>query len=203
MSAEDCRASRRAAARPQRPAGNPQGHKGAGCLQADCAGAALIRRRRASGPAGPRHRHLAPTTHRCLHEGLTVLADHAPDLSAAPERATAAGYTHLDSDGTVSRTDQVAAAGPDKTDPRSGKHKDHRGNVQVFAAPDGWPLWASPVRPGWRNRSIQSCHEVLCKQSPWMKITGSGAVMVAPALLVRVRRPGVAHRTANPGVAPG
>lgn len=55
----DCRASRDAAARPPRPAGNPQGHTGAGCLQAGRAGAALVRRRRASGPAGPRQRHLA------------------------------------------------------------------------------------------------------------------------------------------------
>ena len=30
----------------------------------------------------------------------------------------------------------------------SGKHKHHGGNVQVISAPDGWPLWVSPVRPG-------------------------------------------------------
>src|SRR3954447_23878026 len=30
----------------------------------------------------------------------------------------------------------------------SGKHAAHGGHVQVIAAPDGWPLWASPVRPG-------------------------------------------------------
>jgi hypothetical protein len=40
-----------------------------------------------------------PTTYRCPHEGRTVLADHAPDLSAVLERATAAGYTHLNLDG--------------------------------------------------------------------------------------------------------
>ncbi|MFD6325979.1 IS5/IS1182 family transposase, partial [Streptomyces sp. NPDC058442] len=34
-----------------------------------------------------------PTAYRYLHEGLTVLADHAPDLSTALERAAAAGYT--------------------------------------------------------------------------------------------------------------
>lgn len=31
---------------------------------------------------------------------------------------------------------------------RSGKHDNHGGNVQVVTAPDGWPLWTSPVRPG-------------------------------------------------------
>ena len=30
----------------------------------------------------------------------------------------------------------------------SGKHHHHGGNVQVVTAPDGWPLWTSPVRPG-------------------------------------------------------
>ena len=30
----------------------------------------------------------------------------------------------------------------------SGKHAAHGGNVQVIAAPDGWPIWTSPVRPG-------------------------------------------------------
>jgi hypothetical protein len=27
-------------------------------------------------------------------------------------------------------------------------HAAHGGNVQVIAAPDGWPLWTSGVRPG-------------------------------------------------------
>jgi hypothetical protein len=30
----------------------------------------------------------------------------------------------------------------------SGKHAAHGGNVQVVAAPDGWPIWTSGVRPG-------------------------------------------------------
>jgi hypothetical protein len=90
-----------------------------------------------------------PTAYRYLHEGLTTLADHAPDLSTALERAAAAGYTHLNLDGTVIRTDRVAAPGPNGADLWwSGKHKHHGGNVQVISAPDGWPLWVSPVRPG-------------------------------------------------------
>jgi hypothetical protein len=90
-----------------------------------------------------------PTAYRYLHEGLTVLADHAPDLSTALERAGAAGYTHLNLDGTVIRTDRVAAGGPNGADLWwLGKHKHHGGNVQVIAAPDGWPIWVSPVRPG-------------------------------------------------------
>ncbi|MDQ0748153.1 hypothetical protein QF034_002384 [Streptomyces africanus] len=90
-----------------------------------------------------------PTAYRYLHEGLTVLADHAPDLSTALDRAAAAGHTHLNLDGTVIRTDRVAAPGPNGADLWwSGKHKHHCGNVQVISAPDGWPIWVSPVRPG-------------------------------------------------------
>lgn len=57
-----------------------------------------------------------PTAFRYLHEGLTVLSAHAPDLSTTLERATVAGHTHLNLDGTVIRTDRVAAAGPNKAD---------------------------------------------------------------------------------------
>jgi hypothetical protein len=95
----------------------------------------------------------APTAYRYLHEGLTVLADHAPDVSTAPKRAAAAGYTHLNLDCSVIRTGRVAAPGPKGTNLWwSGKHKHHGGNVQGNSAPDGWPIWVSPVRPRPRRR---------------------------------------------------
>jgi DDE superfamily endonuclease len=53
------------------------------------------------------------------------------------------------------RTDRSKAAGPGvSADGRavdlwwSGQHHQHGGNVQVVTAPDGWPLWTLPVRPG-------------------------------------------------------
>ncbi len=96
-----------------------------------------------------------PITYPYLPEGLTVPADHAPDLSTALERAAAAGYTHLNLDGTVIRTDRLAAAGPNGADLWwSGKHKHDGGNVQVISAPDGWPLWVSSVRPGREHDTI-------------------------------------------------
>ncbi|MFD0508124.1 transposase family protein [Streptomyces chiangmaiensis] len=89
------------------------------------------------------------TAYRYLHEGPTVLAAGAPDLATALERAKAAGLTHLNLDGTVIRTDRVAAPRPNGADLWwSGKHKHHGGNVQVISAPDGWPIWVSQVRPG-------------------------------------------------------
>ena len=102
------------------------------------------------------------TTYRYLHEGLTVLAAGAPDLSTALERAKAAGLTHLNLDGTVIRTDRVAAPGPNNADLWwSGKHKHHGGNVQVISTPDGWPIWVSPVRPGREHDTTCARHHGL------------------------------------------
>ncbi|GGJ69995.1 hypothetical protein GCM10010121_095800 [Streptomyces brasiliensis] len=60
------------------------------------------------------------TAYRYLHEGLTVLAARAPDLATALERAKEAGLTHLNLDGTVIRTDRVAAPAPAPTEPTCG-----------------------------------------------------------------------------------
>jgi hypothetical protein len=94
------------------------------------------------------------TAYRYLHEGIDVLAAVAPGLHGALLAARAAGHTHVQLDGTLVRTDRSKAIGPTVRDGRtvdlwwSGKHHHHGGNVQVVTAPDGWPLWVSPVRPG-------------------------------------------------------
>jgi hypothetical protein len=97
------------------------------------------------------------TAYRYLHEAIDVLADRAPALRGALLAARAAGHSHLTVDGTLIRTDRCTAPGPtaraDRPQRRvdlwwSGKHAVHGGNVQVLAAPDGWPIWTSPVRPG-------------------------------------------------------
>jgi hypothetical protein len=70
-------------------------------------------------------------------------------LRGALLAARAAGHPHVTVDGTLVRTDRCHAPGPtaraDRPDRRvdlwwSGKHACHGGNVQVIAAPDGWPL---------------------------------------------------------------
>jgi DDE superfamily endonuclease len=97
------------------------------------------------------------TAYRYLHEGIDALAAAAPGLRGALLAARAAGHSHVTVDGTLIRTDRVRTPGPtvraDRSDRRvdlwwSGKHAAHGGNVQVIAAPDGWPLWTSGVRPG-------------------------------------------------------
>jgi DDE superfamily endonuclease len=97
------------------------------------------------------------TAYRYLHEGIDVLAAAAPGLRGALLAARAAGHAHVTVDGTLIRTDRCSVAGPtaraDRPERRvdlwwSGKHAAHGGNVQVIAAPDGWPIWTSGVRPG-------------------------------------------------------
>jgi hypothetical protein len=97
------------------------------------------------------------TAYRYLHEGIDALAVAAPGLRGALLAARAAGHSHVTVDGTLIRTDRCSAPGPtargDRSEQRvdlwwSGKHACHGGNVQVIAAPDGWPIWTSGVRPG-------------------------------------------------------
>jgi DDE superfamily endonuclease len=90
------------------------------------------------------------STYRYLHEAIDVLAAAAPTLHGALLAARLAGHTHVNLDGTLIRTDRSKAIGPTAGVDLwwSGKHQHHGGNVQVVTAPDGWPLWTSPVRPG-------------------------------------------------------
>jgi hypothetical protein len=97
------------------------------------------------------------TAYRYLHEGIDALAAAAPGLRGALLAARAAGHAHVTVDGTLVRTDRCHTPGPtargDRPERRvdlwwSGKHAAHGGNIQVIAAPDGWPIWTSGVRPG-------------------------------------------------------
>lgn len=42
-----------------------------------------------------------------------------------------------------------------------GKAQHDGGNVRVVAAPDGWPVWVSPVRPGREHVTTRACHHGL------------------------------------------
>ncbi len=73
------------------------------------------------------------TAYRYLHEGLDVIAAHAPDLHDVLARAHDAGAVFLCLEGTLVPTDRVAAwakAGHNLW--YSGKHHAVGGNVQVL-----------------------------------------------------------------------
>jgi hypothetical protein len=93
------------------------------------------------------------TGYRYLHEALDVIAAHAPDLHDVLAAARVAGTAYLCLDGTLIRTDRVAARVEIDGEPAhhlwySGKHHAFGGSVQVLADPAGFPLWTSDVRPG-------------------------------------------------------
>lgn len=89
------------------------------------------------------------TAYRYLHEGLDVIAAHAPDLLDVLTAAHTAGTGYLCLDGTLILTDRVAQRAPAGHHQwYSGKHHAFGGTVQVLSDPSGFPLWISPVRPG-------------------------------------------------------
>lgn len=90
------------------------------------------------------------TCYRDLDETTKVLAARAPSLRSALLAAKFAGYTYLIVDGTIVRTDRCRQPGPTKGVHLwwSGKIRAHGGNLQEVTAPDGHPIWFSPVRPG-------------------------------------------------------
>jgi DDE superfamily endonuclease len=90
------------------------------------------------------------TAYNYLHETIRVLAAHAPKLESALLAAKIAGYGHVNIDGTIIEIDRCRTPGPTPGVDLwwSKKHNNHGGNVQVVTAPDGWPIWTSPVRPG-------------------------------------------------------
>ena len=110
------------------------------------------------------------TGYSYLHEGLTVIAGQAPGLSSALLAAKMAGYSHVNIDGTLIETDRCRTPGPTLGVDLwwSGKHDNHGGNVQVITAPDGWPLWISPVRPG-REHDTTALrhHDILPLLTTW------------------------------------
>jgi hypothetical protein len=89
------------------------------------------------------------TGYRYLHEGIGVLADQAPELHGVLTRCQKQGMTHVILDGTLVESDRVADVRENGNDLWfSQKHKAFGGNVQFLSAPDGTPLWVSPVEPG-------------------------------------------------------
>lgn len=90
------------------------------------------------------------TAYAYRDEAIKVLAARRPGLHGALLAARTAGHTHVILDGTLIEIDRIHTRGPTPGVDLwwSGKHARHGGNIQVVSAPDGWPLWTSPVRPG-------------------------------------------------------
>lgn len=106
------------------------------------------------------HRISVATAYRYLHEAITALAAHVPDLHQVLTDRRRRGDTHVILDGSLIPCDRVAATTV-KTKGKnrgrtvhlwySGKHRTFGGNIQFLASADGFPLWTSEVLPGSRN----------------------------------------------------
>ncbi|MFI6743691.1 transposase family protein [Nonomuraea sp. NPDC050451] len=84
------------------------------------------------------------TAWRYVEETVALLSARSPKLGQALRKAKRDGLHYLVLDGTLIRTDRIAADRPYF----SGKHRVHGMNVQVIASPNGTILWTSGALPG-------------------------------------------------------
>jgi DDE superfamily endonuclease len=93
------------------------------------------------------------TACRYLAEVTDVLAERAPGLREALERAVAEGTPYVILDGKIVDADRchektLSRRGREIDLWYSGKKKDFGGNIQALFYPDGKPMWISDVLPG-------------------------------------------------------
>jgi hypothetical protein len=93
------------------------------------------------------------TAYRYPGEVLAVLAEQAPGLRDALDRASSEGLSHVILDGKVIPADRcrektLSVRGEVIDRWYSGKAHTHGGNIQALFAPDGFPLWVSAAEPG-------------------------------------------------------
>lgn len=93
------------------------------------------------------------TAYRYHDEGITLLAEQAPDLHEALVRAHEEGFAYVILDGKVFDADRsgeqtISVKGAQIDLWYSGKARTHGGNVQALSAPTGLPLWVADVEPG-------------------------------------------------------
>jgi DDE superfamily endonuclease len=137
----------------RRRRGTPRGSRALTCFWQAVLGLRWFRDRTAPDALARDHGISRATAYRYLDEVIMVLADEAPDLREALERARAEGFPHVILDGTVISADRcrqktLSVQGELIDVWYSGKAHAHGGNIQAVIAPDGFPLWVSPVEPG-------------------------------------------------------
>jgi hypothetical protein len=133
--------------------GTPRGSRALTCFWQAVLGLRWFRDRTTPDALARDHGISRATAYRYLDEVIMVLAEQAPELRQALERATDEGLSHVILDGKVIPADRckepaVSVKGEVIDLWYSGKAHTHGGNIQAVCAPDGFPLWVSPVEPG-------------------------------------------------------
>ena len=137
----------------RRRRGTPRGSRALTCFKQAVLGLRWFRDRTTPEALARDHGISRATAYRYVDEVIEVLAEQAPDLRQALERAQGEGFSHVILDGKIIPCDRckepaVSVKGQVIDLWYSGKAHAHGGNVQAVCAPDGFPLWVSEVEPG-------------------------------------------------------
>ena len=147
----------------RRRRGTPRGSRALTCFWQAVLGLRWFRDRVTPDALARDHGISRATAYRDVEEVIAVLADQAPDLREALERARDEGFAHVILDGTIISADRcrektVSVQG-ELIDVRySGKAHTHGGNIQAVIAPDGFPLRVTVAEPG-------SVHDITAARS--------------------------------------
>jgi DDE superfamily endonuclease len=137
----------------RRRRGTPKDSRALTCFWQAVLALRWFRDRASPGALARDHGISRATGYRYVDEVIAVLAEQAPDLREALERAHGQGFSHVILDGKIIPADRckepaVSVKGQLIDLWYSGKAHCHGGNIQAVLAPDGFPLWISQAEPG-------------------------------------------------------
>lgn len=137
----------------RRRRGTPRGSRALTCFWEAVLGLRWFRDRATPEALARDHGISRATAYRYVDEVIAVLAGQAPDLHQALGRAQGEGLPHVILDGKIIPCDRckepaISVKGQVIDLWYSGKAHTHGGNIQAVLAPNGFPLWVSPVEPG-------------------------------------------------------
>jgi DDE superfamily endonuclease len=137
----------------RRRRGTPKGSRALTCFWEAVLALRWFRDRTSPDALARDHGISRATAYRYVDEVIAVLAEQAPDLRQALERAKDEGFSHVILDGKIIPADRckepaVSVKGQVIDLWYSGKAHRHGGNIQAVLAPGGFPLWVSEVEPG-------------------------------------------------------
>jgi len=137
----------------RRRRGTPRGSRALTCFWQAVLGLRWFRDRTSADALARDHGVSRATAYRYLDEVISVLADQAPDLRGALERARDQGFSHMILDGKIIVSDRckepaLSVKGEVIDLWYSGKAHCHGGSIQAVMAPTGFPLRVSGAEPG-------------------------------------------------------
>jgi DDE superfamily endonuclease len=137
----------------RRRRGTPEGSRALTCFWQAVLGLRWFRDRTAPDALARDHGISRATAYRYVDEVIAVLAEEAPELRDALERARDKGVPHVILDGKIIPADRCGEKTLSVKNEvidlwYSGKAHTHGGNIQAIFAPDGFPLWVSDAEPG-------------------------------------------------------